>query len=159
MSTENQIVLTPAGYERFQKELEHLRTVERPSVADRIRESKQFGELTENSEYENAKIAQAFVEGRIRDVERLLQNALLLTEADVPTDEIGLGSIVTVEDVDAGDEWEFQLVSSFESDPNHDRISNESPVGEALLGRRVGDEVDVAVPDGHVRYRVKKIGK
>jgi transcription elongation factor GreA len=159
MSTDRPIILTPSGFERIEKDLEHLRTVERREVANRIRDSKQFGEFTENAEYEDAKIEQAFVESRIRDLVRILDSASVLEYDDIPTDKIGLGSIVTVIELDVDEEWEFTLVDSAESDPVHDRISDESPVGEALYGHKVGDEVDVAVPDGHVRYRVKGIRK
>lgn len=159
MSTEYHIVLTPAGYEKIEKELEQLRTVSRAEVADRIRDAKQFGELTENAEYEDAKNAQALIEARIQDLRRTLQLARVLQEEEIPTDHVGLGSIVTVQDLETGDEWEFTLVGSAESDPDNDRISDESPIGEALLGKKVGDEVDVTVPDGQIRYRVEKIRK
>jgi len=159
MSTEHRIVLTPSGYEKIEKELERLRTVERREVADRIRESKQFGDFTENAEYEDAKIEQAFVEGRIQDLRRILQIAQVLDEGDIPTDRVGLGSIVTVRDVADGETWEFTLVGSVESDPEHDRISDESPIGEALLGKKIGDEVNITIPDGHILYRVENIRK
>lgn len=159
MSTEHRIVLTPGGYEKIEKELARLRTVERREVADRIRESKQFGEFSENAEYEDAKIEQAFVEGRIQDLRRILQLAQVLDDNEIPTDRVGLGSIVTVRDIETGDEWEFTLVGSVESDPDNDRISDESPVGEALLGKKIGDEVDIAVPDGHILYRIENIRK
>lgn len=159
MSTDTQLVLTAPGYDRIEKELERLRTIERREVADRIRDSKQFGEFTENAEYEDAKIEQAFVEGRIQDLRRILLSARILDDSEIPTDTVGIGSIVTVLDLEAGEEWEFTLVGSVESDPESDRISDESPVGEALYGRRVGDEVDVAIPDGHIRYRVVSIRK
>lgn len=159
MSTEDRIVLTSRGYEKIEKELEHLRTVHRREVADRIREAKQFGEFSENAEYEDAKIEQAFIEGRIQDLRRILQNAQVMRTEEIPTDQVGIGSIVTVTDVDTGEEWEFTLVGSVESDPDNDRISDESPVGEALLGKKVGDVVDITIPDGHIRYRVENIRK
>src|SRR2546427_1954508 len=114
MSTDNQIVLTASGYSKIEKELDRLRTVERREVADRIRDSKQFGEFAENAEYEDAKIEQAFVEGRITELRRILAIAQVLEDEDIPTDRIGLGSIVTVLDVKAGEEWEFTLVGSVE---------------------------------------------
>jgi len=159
MSSEGHIVLTPSGYNKIEKELEHLRTVHRREVAERIRESKQFGEFTENAEYEDAKIEQAFVEGRIQDLRRILQVAEILNESDIPTDHVGIGSVVTVRDLDLEEEWELQIVGSVESDPEHDRISDESPVGQALLGHRIGDVVSVAVPDGQIRYEIVSIRK
>ncbi len=159
MSLDNQVVLTPQGYEKIERELERLRTVDRREVADRIRDSKQFGEFTENAEYEDAKIEQAFVEGRIQDLRRILQLAQVLNVKEIPTDKVGIGSIVKVKDLEADEDWQFTLVGSIESDADNDRISDESPVGQALLGKKVGDEVTVAVPDGHVRYRVIKIRK
>src|SRR5438552_16050033 len=122
MSLDNQVVLTPKGYEKIERELERLRTVDRREVADRIRDSKQFGEFTENAEYEDAKIAQAFVEGKIDDLRRILQNAHVLEPSDIPTDRIGIGSVVTVYDLDLKEDWELTLVGSVESDPGSDRI-------------------------------------
>jgi transcription elongation factor GreA len=159
MSTDYRIVLTPEGYEKIDKELERLRTVERHAVADRIRDAKQFGEFTENAEYEEAKKEQAFIEGRIQELRHVLQNAQILQDDEVPTDHVGIGSLVTVTDVDTGDEWEFKLVGSFESDPDNDKISDESPIGEALYGKKVGDTVDVTIPDGQIQYRIDNIRK
>jgi transcription elongation factor GreA len=159
MSTEYRIVLTPEGYEKIDKELERLRTVERHAVADRIRDAKQFGEFTENAEYEEAKKEQAFIEGRIQELRHVLQNAQILQDDEIPTDAVGIGSLVTVTEVDTGDEWEFKLVGSFESDPDNDKISDESPIGEALFGKRVGDTVDVTIPDGQIQYRIDQIRK
>lgn len=159
MSMDNLIVLTAEGYARIEKDLERLRTVDRRQVADRIRDSKQFGEFAENAEYEDAKMEQAFVEGRIQDLKRILQIAQILQEADIPTDVVGLGSIVTVREVGTKEDWEFRLVGSVESDPDSDRISDESPVGQSLLGKKVGDTVNVRIPDGHIKYKVLHIRK
>jgi transcription elongation factor GreA len=159
MSTENRIILTVEGYEKMESELERLRTIGRREVAERIRDSKQFGDFAENAEFEEAKIEQAFVEGRIHDLQRVLQAAQVIDKDATPTDEIGIGSVVTVVDVEYGDEWTFTLVGSVESDPEGDRISDESPVGEALFGKKVGDEVSIAIPDGRIRYRVEKISR
>jgi len=159
MSTEYRIVLSPQGYEKREKELDTLRTVQRPQVADRIRDAKQFGEFTENAEYEEAKKEQAFVEGRIQELRHVLQNSQILQDEDIPTDEVGIGSIVMVTDLETGDEWEFTLVGSAESDPDKDRISDESPIGEALFGKKPGESVDVIIPDGQIQYRVESIRK
>ena len=159
MSLDTHVVLTAQGYEKIERELERLRTVDRREVADRIRDSKQFGEFAENAEYEDAKMEQAFVEGRIQDLRRILQVAQVLDTSDIPTDQVGIGSIVKVLDIEADEDWEFTLVGSIESDPDNDRISDESPVGQALLDKKVGDEVDIAIPDGHIRYRIMSIRK
>ena len=154
-----EVVLTPSGRRRIEAELEQLVTVDRHEVADRIRDAITFGDLTENAEYEAAKNAQAFVEGRILDLKRILSNARVLNEDEVPTDRIGLGSMATVRDLDYGDEWTVTLVSPYEADPDKDRISNYSPVGRALLGHQVGDSVEVKTPGGVTHYEIVQIGK
>ena len=155
----DEIVLTPGGRRRIETELERLVTVDRHEVADRIRDAITFGDLTENAEYEAAKNAQAFVEGRIMDLKRILSHSRTLTEEEVKTDEIGLGSMVTVRDMDYGDEWTLTLVSAFEADPDRDRISDLSPVGRGLLGHQVGDVIEVKTPGGVTHYEVLQIGK
>ncbi|MHB0913752.1 MAG: transcription elongation factor GreA [Armatimonadota bacterium] len=159
MNTENELILTPSGLKKIQEELDHLRTVNRRQVADRIRDSKDYGELSENSEYEDAKTEQAFVEGRILELKRILQNAHVLTDEEVHTDTVGVGSKVTVRDMKSKDEWEYTIVGSVEADPAEDRISNESPVGEALIDKKVGDIVEVEVPAGTEKYKIVKITK
>lgn len=159
METEKDIVLTAAGLKRIEQNLEHLRTVHRREVADRIRESKSFGEFTENSEYEDAKTEQAFVEGRILELKHILQNAIMIEDADIPTDVVGVGSKVMVRDLETDDEWEYTIVGSVEADPSEDRISNESPVGESLLDQKVGDVIEVDVPAGIAKYEIIRISK
>ena len=153
-----EIVLTAAGYKELSEELDKLRTTERREVAERIRDAITYGELTENSEYEDAKNAQAFLEGRIEDLKHIMQIARPMENDEIPTDHVGLGSIVTVTD-DTGDEWEFTLVSPVEANPNIDKISDESPVGEALFGKKVGDTVSVTVPAGKNKYSISAIRK
>jgi len=159
VTAEKEIVITKEGLKKIEEELEHLRTVHRKAVAERIRESKQFGELTENSEYEEAKNEQAFVEGRILELKRILQNAHVIESDEVHTDQVGVGSKVTVRDLDTKDEWVYTIVGSVEADPGEDRISDESPVGQALMGHKVGDIVTVEVPAGAARYQIINIGK
>ena len=159
MSVDYEIVLTKRGLAKIEKELDHLRTVSRPNVADRIRDAKAFGEFAENAEYEDAKNEQAIVEGRIQELRHIVQNSQLLEEEDIPTDLVGLGSIVKVMDLDLNEEWELTLVGFVESDPDNDRISDESPIGQALFGHKVGDSVRVTVPDGIVNYRIDGIRK
>ncbi len=158
MGDNEEILLTPDGYRELAAELENLLTAERREVAERIRDAITYGELTENSEYEDAKNAQAFLEGRIEDLKHIMQIARPMDHADIPTDHIGLGSVVTVHD-DLDEDWEVTLVSPVEADPRRDKISDESPVGEALFGKKVGDTVSVTVPAGKTKYTVVAIRK
>ena len=154
---EDEIVLTPSGRRKIADELDRLITVDRHEVASRIRDAKDYGELTENPEYESAKTAQAFVEGRISDLKNILSRARELHEEDVPTDRVALGVKVTVRDLDYNDEWSLTLVSAYEAEPDADRISDLSPIGKALVGHHVGDSVTVNTPSGATRYEVLEI--
>jgi len=156
---EEDIILTASGRRHIEEELEKLVTVDRHEVANRIRDAKDFGDLTENAEYEAAKTAQAFVEGRILDLKRILSSSRTLTDAEVPTDKVGLGSTVTVNDLDYGDEWTMTLVSPYEADPDSDRISDLSPVGKALFGHKVGETIQVKTPGGTTTYEIMSIRK
>ena len=120
---------------------------------------KDYGDLTENAEYEAAKNAQAFIEGRIIDLKRILSSARILDESEVPADHVGLGSIVTVLDEEYNDEWTMTMVSAYEADPDKERISDLSPVGQALMGKKVGDKVTVRTPGGTTQYSIKAIRK
>src|SRR5437763_16944211 len=122
MSQETEIVLTPHGRDKLEQRLEYLRNVQRREVAERIRDSKQFGDLAENAEYEDAKTEQALVEGQISEIRRVLQVAQVLNEEEIPTDYVGIGSIVSMTNLDNDDEWELTLVSSVEADPDNDLI-------------------------------------
>jgi transcription elongation factor GreA len=159
MSQEAEIVLTPRGHDKLEQRLEYLRNVQRPTVAERLRDSKQFGDLTENAEYEDAKQEQALVESQILEIRRVLQVAQVLDSSDIPTDHVGIGSVVKMTNLDNDDEWEFTLVGSVEADPDNDLISDESPIGDALVGKRVGDTVRIQVPNGALRYRIDSIRK
>lgn len=159
MCDEETVWLTPAGYARITQELERLRTAERRDVAERIRDSQQSGEFAENPEYEEAKAEQARVEARIRELRRLLQRAELIKKEDVPTDYVGMGSVVTLRDLSTDEEWTITVVGSVEADPDHDLISNESPLGRALMGQKVGAKISVNVPAGKLRYRIERIGR
>jgi len=159
MLDDETILLTPAGYSRLEKELERLRTVERREVAERIRDSQRSGEFAENAEYEEAKAEQALVEGRIRDLRRTLQRAEVIEVDAIPTDQVGIGSVVTVRDMGANEEWTITLVGSVEADPDQDLISDESPMGRALMGKKAGAKVTVDVPAGRIRYRIERIAR
>jgi transcription elongation factor GreA len=156
---EEVILLTRNGRQSIEDELHRLVTVERHDVANRIRDAKDYGDLTENAEYEAAKNAQAFVEGRILDLKRILASSRTISETDVPTDRVGLGSVVTVRDLEYGDDWTLTLVSPYEADPDKDCISDQSPVGRALYGHKVGDVVEVRTPAGKTSYEITAIAK
>jgi len=147
------LVVTPEGYQKLLDDLEQLKTVQRKQVANRIREAKQFGELMDNSEYEEAKSEQAYVEGRILELQRLLQNAVAVERSEGPADEVRLGSLVKLKDK-AGKKLEYTIVGPVEADPANNRISYESPVGRALVGRAKGDKVKVTAPSGTVAYTI-----
>jgi transcription elongation factor GreA len=147
---EKPIFLTPAGREKLESELENLRTVKRAQVAERIHSAKEEGDIMENSAYDEAKNEQAFVEGRIMTIEQMLKNAVMI-DATRASDIVGIGSYVSVLERGTKDDETFQIVGSAEADPTKGRISNESPVGRALLGKRVSDEVQIKIPDG-IRY-------
>ena len=147
---EKPIFLTPEGRAKLEAELEQLKTVRRAQVAERIHSAKEEGDIMENSAYDEAKNEQAFVEGRIMTIEQMLKNAVMI-DATRATGVVGIGSYVTVVERGERDDEMFQIVGSAEADPTKGRISNESPVGRALLGKRVGDEVQIKIPDG-IRY-------
>jgi transcription elongation factor GreA len=153
---EKPIFLTPEGRAKLEAELENLVTVRRSEIAQRIHSAKEEGDIMENSAYDEAKNEQAFVEGRIMTIEQMLKNAVIIDPARA-TGMVGLGSVVSVVERGRRDEEVFQIVGSAEADPGRGRISNESPVGRALMGKREGDEVQVRIPDG-VRYlKIKDI--
>ncbi|HLI25541.1 MAG TPA: transcription elongation factor GreA [Chloroflexota bacterium] len=152
---EKPVYLTREGYERLDRELQELRTVRRPEVAERIRLAKEFTDTVDNAEYDDAKQQQAFIEGRIQELERTLATAIIIDDHPA-ADCVRLGSHVVVED-DSGQTDEYVIVGSAEADPRRGKISNESPLGRALLGKRVGDEIEVAAPAGSYRVRVKEI--
>jgi transcription elongation factor GreA len=152
---EKVVYLTPEGKERFARELRELVTVRRHEVEDRIRRAKEFSDTVDNAEYDEAKTEQSFVEGRIQELERLLSSAKMIEE---PTrgDFVRMGSHVRVVDAD-GDEQTYYLVGSHEADPRRGLISNESPIGRALIGKRPGDEVTVVAPGGSFDLKVLEI--
>ena len=140
------VYLTRDGFKKFEEELEYLRTVKRPQVAERIRRAKEFTDTVDNAEYDEAKSEQGFIEGRIQELEATLANAQMIGEGP-HSDVVDLGSLVTVKD-DEGIEEKYTIVGSVEADPRHGLISNESPVGRALLGKRAGEKVSVTAPGG-----------
>ncbi|MDE2573223.1 MAG: transcription elongation factor GreA, partial [bacterium] len=154
---DKEIVLTAEGLRKLEEELDHLKTVHRQEVNERIRQAKEFGDITENAEYEDAKQEQAFVEGRILKLESMIRNARLIDEGEYASGEVHLGATVRVKSLVANRVFEFTIVGSAESDPANHRISNESPIGRALLGKKKGDEVIVHTPKGGVTYKIEQI--
>lgn len=152
-----EVILTPDGYRRLEEELELLRTVRRKEVAERIKTAISFGDISENAEYDNAKQEQAFVEGRIFTLEKMLRNARVLDEAEITTEQVGIGSIVLLKDLEYNEELEYTIVSSAEANPNENKISNQSPVGKAIIGKPVGSIVEVTVPAGTLKYEILAI--
>lgn len=156
---EKEVFLTANGLVKLEKELDELKSVKRREIADRIKQALAFGDISENSEYDQAKNEQAQLEERIAKVENMLRNAILIDENDIKTDIVGIGSKVLIYDKDYDEEMELVIVGSAEADPSKGRISNESPVGSALLGHKAGEVVSVLVPDGMAKYEIKKIMK
>ncbi len=150
--------LTKEGFEKLQDELDYLRKVKRQEVADRLHEAMEGGELIENAEYEAAKNEQAFVEGRIQELDLLLATARVIEDnKKKKVDAVQVGSTVTIQE-DGSEEETYTIVGAAEANPRQGKISNESPMGRALLNRRIGDDVQVETPDGAYSVRVVKIG-
>ncbi|MBO9344920.1 MAG: transcription elongation factor GreA [Chloroflexi bacterium] len=148
--------LTPEGLKKLEEELEYLKTVRRAEVAERLHNAMAEGEVEENPEYEDAKNEQAFVEGRILELEAILANAVVI-ENKGPANEVRLGSRVTIVDMETGDKEQYLIVGSAEADPQNGRISHESPVGRALLGHKVNDVVTVQAPQGVMKFKITHI--
>lgn len=155
---EKEVILTVAGLKNLEEELEQLKTVRRREVAARIKQAIEFGDISENSEYEDAKNEQAFIEGRIMTLERMLRNAKIIDDDEHKgSEEVVLGSTVLLKDLEYGDELEYTIVGSVEADPEKHKISNESPVGRAILGQQKGSVVEVNVPAGTLKYQILDI--
>jgi transcription elongation factor GreA len=151
-------LLTPEGNTRLRAELEHLTKVKRAEIAERLRDSKDHGEFSEdNSELDEVKQEQAIVENRIAELKSIFSNAEILLDEDIPTDHVGLGSRVTVRNDEQDFEFELRIVSSIEANPDEDLISDESPLGDALMGAKLGEVVSYEAPVGVVKYEVKNI--
>ena len=156
MSKQN--ILTLEGLKKLEEELNSLKN-KRTDVAERIKQALAFGDISENAEYDEAKKEQAFVEGRIIQIENILRTARVIDEDDIQTDTVNVGSKVLLKDIEFGDEVEYAIVGSAEADPMNLKISNESPVGKALMGKTPGDSVEIAVPDGIIKYEILQIKK
>jgi transcription elongation factor GreA len=151
-------VITPEGLEKLKQELEELSTTKRREVAERIKEAREFGDISENAEYDDAKNEQAMLEARIAGLEEHIRRATVIDDKQVDTEQVGVGAVVHVKDQKSGDSQKFQIVGSAEANPAEQRLSNESPVGRALLGRKRGEIVEVEVPRGPKRkLKITKI--
>lgn len=156
---ENEILMTLEGLKQMEKDLEHLKTVRRKEVAARIKQAIEFGDISENSEYEDAKNEQAFIEGEILNYEKKLKNARVVDSTDVNVDIISEYAYVMAMNMDTEEKLEFQIVGSVEAKPFEGKISNESPIGKAMLGHTVGDIVEVNVPAGLTKLKIMSISK
>jgi transcription elongation factor GreA len=150
------VILTPEGLANLKAELEQLSTTRRREVAARIKEAREFGDISENAEYDDAKNEQAMLEARIASLEEKLRSATVIDASDLTTDVVRVGSIVHVKDAD-GKSIKYTLVGSAEANPSEMKLSNESPVGKALVGRKKGDEVVISTPRGERRLKITKI--
>ena len=157
MEDKKEILLTQEGYQKLEDELEILKTVRRREVADRIKVDISFGDISENAEYDEAKNEQAQVEERIIKLESMIRRAVIIDESKIDSNVVTIGSIVKVNDMDFEEEVEYTIVGSAEADPYEGKISNESPVGKALIGAHTGDVVDVEMPMGIMKYKVLEI--
>lgn len=157
MSEAKKYVMTYEGVKKLEDELEYLKTVKRKEVTEKIKVALGYGDLSENSEYDEAKNEQAFTEGRILQIENMLKNATVVDESEVPKDVVSVGSKVKVKDYDFDEIVEYSIVGSAEADPMNFKLSNESPVGKGLVGKKVGDIVEVVVPDGVSKFEILEI--
>ena len=152
------VLLTPEGLDKLKDEIEHLSTVKRREVAERIKEAREFGDISENSEYDDAKNEQAMLEARIASLEEKLRSASVINAAELDSNVVRVGSLVSVKDEGSGKSLKYTIVGSTEANPSENRLSNESPVGKGLLGRKKGDTAKVTLPNGKVReLKITKI--
>jgi len=159
MMNDKETILTQDGLKKYEEELENLKSVKRREVAERIKIAIGYGDISENSEYEDAKNEQAFIEGRIITLEKMLRNARIINNDEIDVDMVSVGCTVTVEDLEFGDHVDYTIVGTAESNPFENKISNESPLGKAILGMKKGTVVEVNVPAGNIQYKIVDIKK
>jgi len=152
-----EVILTPEGYEKLKQEIEILSTERRREVADRIRVARDFGDITENAEYDDAKNEQAMLEHKIAQLEDRLVNARVIRSGDVDLSVVSVGAKVRLRDVDAKQTFEYTIVGSAEANPAESKLSNESPVGRAIIGKKKGETVEVSAPRGSLKYKILDI--
>ena len=154
-----EVRLTAEGVAKYEQRLEYLKTTGRTEIAEQIKIARSFGDLSENAEYDAAKIEQARIEYEIVEIETMLRNVILIDEENINTETVSVGATVAVENLDTGKEMTFQIVGSAESNPRENRISNESPVGAGLVGAKLGQTVDIHTPGGVMHLKIVSIGK
>ena len=147
------------GFNRLQEELENLVTIRRKEIAEKLKEARSYGDLSENAEYDEAKNEQGMLEAQIADLEMIIANAVIVDDDSLSLDEVGIGSLVKLKDFDLEEIIEYQIVGSTESDPDSGKISDESPIGKACLKKRVGDVFEVEAPVGTLKFEVLDINR
>ena len=153
-----EVILTPEGYKKLKEEISYLSTEKRREVAERIKTAREFGDIAENAEYDDAKNEQAMLEHKIAQLEERLARARVIDTDDVDTSVVSVGSVVRLRDVDAKETVEYQIVGSAEANPIENKLSNESPVGKAIIGRKKGETVEVATPRGSMlKFKIMEI--
>lgn len=157
MASEKRIYLTREGRKKLEEELEYLSTIKRRDIAELIASAKEEGDIAENAAYDEAKNQQAFLEGRIQDIKRILYNSVIIDRSHEPASVVTIGAYVTVVEDGYAEEETFRIVGSAEADPSQGLISNESPMGKALLGHRAGDRVSVKTPEGILTFEIRRI--
>lgn len=154
-----EVLLTEEGLKNLKAELENLKTVKRKEISEKIKVALSFGDLSENSEYDEAKNEQAITEARILSIENMLKNVKIIDESEINTDYVQVGSLVNVRDIEFDEICDYRIVGSNEADPTQGKISDESPVGKGLLGHKKGDKVEIETPAGPVLFEIRKISK
>jgi transcription elongation factor GreA len=152
-----EVILTPEGFEKLKREIDELSTVKRREVAERIRIAREFGDIAENAEYDDAKNEQMLLEHRIATLEERLRDARVISKKDIAKDVVSVGSKVKLRDVAAKETIEYRIVGSAEADPAEHKLSNESPVGKAIIGRKKGETVEVSTPRGALKFKILEI--
>jgi transcription elongation factor GreA len=152
-----EVILTPEGHEKLKEEIEHLSTVKRREVAERIKQAREFGDINENSEYDDAKNEQAMLEHRIATLEERLKSARVIEAGETPKGIVAIGTRVRLRDIDAKETIEYHIVGSAEANPAEHKLSNESPVGKAIMGRKKGETVEVSAPRGSLKFKIMDV--
>ena len=152
-----EVILTADGYEKLREEIEYLQTEKRREVAERIRVAREFGDIAENAEYDDAKNEQAMLEHRIAQLEERLLSARVITKKEILKDAVSIGSHVRLRDMQANKTFEYHIVGSAEANPAENKLSNESPVGKAIMGKKKGEVVEVTAPRGALKFKIMEI--
>jgi transcription elongation factor GreA len=152
-----EVILTPEGHQKLKEEIEHLSTVRRREVAERIKQAREFGDIAENSEYDDAKNEQAMLEHRIATLEERLKSARVIQKKEIPAGVVAVGTKVRLRDLDAKETIEYHIVGSAEANPAEHKLSNESPVGKAIIGKKKGETVEVTAPRGSLKFKIMEI--